>query len=259
MTDQERDLPSKDDARVRQLLAEARVDSPTPPEVVRRLDGILHGLESVPDEGGAPVVDHLTRRRRRHVSRLLLAAAAVVVAGIGINAIVGEPEPEPDAASTTALEATTDAGPSDSQDVPDRARATDPLGDLDAPLAAAPEASASLDTQRTTKSAPYAIALGGGGLNQAVQRVMQAARGATVSETGYLDLADAELGPGLSLVGDFVCTPAAWGRGRLIPVYYGGTPNVLALRTPIGKTQVVDVLQCGTGDIVRSLSFPTGR
>ncbi|GAB2775381.1 hypothetical protein GCM10027020_30690 [Nocardioides salsibiostraticola] len=257
MTDQERDLPSKDDARVRQLLADARVDSPTPPEVVRRLDGVLHGLEGVPGESAEPVVDHLTRRRRRNVSRLLLAAAAVVVAGIGINAIVDEPEP--DAAPTTALEASADAGATDSQDVPDRTRATDPLGDLEAPLAAAPEASADQDTQRTTKSASYAIALGGGGLNQAVQRVMRAARGAAVSESGYLDLADAELGPGLSLVGDFVCTPAAWGRGRLIPIYYGGTPNVLALRTPIGKTQVVDVLQCGTGDIVRSLSFATGR
>lgn len=259
MTDQERDLPSKDDARVRQLLAEARVDSPTPPEVVRRLDGVLHGLEAAAGEGADPVVDHLTRRRRRNVSRLLLAAAAVVVAGIGINAIVGEPEPEPEAASTTALEASADDGVSDSQAVPDRTRATDPLGDLEAPLAAAPEASADLDTQRTTKSASYAIALGGGGLNQAVQRVMQAARGATVAESGYLDLSGVELGPGLSLVDDFVCTPATWGRGRLVPVYYGGTPNVLALRTPIGKTQVVDVLQCGTGDIVRSLSFSTDR
>ncbi len=253
MADQESDLSPKDDAAVRRLLAQARVDSPTPPEVVHRMDGVLEGLST---QRVDPAHDLLVRRRRKNVSRLLLAAAAVLVVGIGINEVVGDSGPAVEA--TTALES--DAGAvDDSQIVPNRSNATDPLGDLQAPPAApapAPEAASTELAQQTSETAPYAIRMGGGGLNKAVRRIMWVARGAAVDESGYLDLGEAKLGPGLTFSRDFACTPTDWGAGRLVPVLYKGTPKVLALRAPVGKTQVVDLLQCGTGEVIRSLTLP---
>lgn len=256
MPEPEHDLSPQDDAAVRRLLAQARVDSPAPTEVVERMDGVLEGLSA---QRAHPAHDLSIRRRRKNVSRLLLAAAAVLVIGIGVNEVVGDPTPSPE--STTALESGV-GNAEDAQAVPDRSNATDSLGDLNAPQETAPrsplEAGAATTEfdQTTAEMAPYAIRLGGGGLNQAVQRIKQVALGAGVGESGYLDLADAKLGPGLSFSRDFSCTPANWGAGRLIPVLYKGTPKVMALRAPVGKTQVVEVLQCGTGEVIRSLTLP---
>src|SRR4051812_42226256 len=81
---------------VRRLLAEARHQGATPPEVVARLDDTLASLvaerglgpladeERPPERAAAPVVD-LGARRRRRVGVGLLAAAAVVVAGVALG------------------------------------------------------------------------------------------------------------------------------------------------------------------------------
>ena len=55
----------------------------------------------------------------------------------------------------------------------------------------------------------------------------------------------------------FACKSAAWGRGVLVAVRYDGAPAFVAFRMPMGETQVVDVLQCGTGDTLRSTTLPT--
>ena len=80
-------LPPEHEA-VRRLLADARHDGPTPPEVVARLDETLASLvadrRDAPQPHLAPVVD-LGARRRRLAGMGLLAAAAVVVAGVAIG------------------------------------------------------------------------------------------------------------------------------------------------------------------------------
>jgi hypothetical protein len=53
----------------------------------------------------------------------------------------------------------------------------------------------------------------------------------------------------------FDCAPAAWGSGKLAPVLYDGEAAVLAFRPPTGDTRVVDLLECGTGDILRSVTL----
>ena len=48
------------------------------------------------------------------------------------------------------------------------------------------------------------------------------------------------------------CAPADWGAGTAVVVTYDGEPAVLVFRPPTGTTQVVDLLQCGTADVLRS-------
>ena len=61
------------------------------------------------------------------------------------------------------------------------------------------------------------------------------------------DLAAPEMG--------FSCGPADYGVGKLMAVRYNGMPAVLAYRPPKGDTQVVDLLQCGSGDLMRSTTI----
>ncbi len=104
-------LPPEQEA-VRRLLADARHDGPTPPEVVARLDATLASLaaERRPSTTAstsptaAPVVD-LAARRRRMAGIGLLAAAAVVVAGVAIGQGLPSSDSSSDASSASAGEA----------------------------------------------------------------------------------------------------------------------------------------------------------
>lgn len=91
MTDPEL-TPAQNEA-VRRLLADARHDEPMPPEVVDRLDSVLHGLRSgeagtddTSEEATAAPVTPL--RKRSRVPQLLLAAAAVVAVGFGVTQVL---------------------------------------------------------------------------------------------------------------------------------------------------------------------------
>jgi hypothetical protein len=65
------------------------------------------------------------------------------------------------------------------------------------------------------------------------------------------------LGSASSQFSGFVCDPApSWGPGDLVAVRYSGVPAVLAFRPPAGDTQVVDLLECGTAAILRSVTLP---
>ncbi len=41
-----------------------------------------------------------------------------------------------------------------------------------------------------------------------------------------------------------------------MPVLYDGSEAVLAYRPPTDDAQVVDLLQCGTGDVLRTTTLP---
>jgi hypothetical protein len=55
----------------------------------------------------------------------------------------------------------------------------------------------------------------------------------------------------------FACPTASWGKGVVVAVRYDGDPAFVAFRAPMGDVQVVDVLQCGTGELLRSTTLPT--
>jgi hypothetical protein len=52
------------------------------------------------------------------------------------------------------------------------------------------------------------------------------------------------------------CPPADWGAGTFVPVRYAGDPAVLVFRRAVGDTQVVDLFQCGSVDVIRSITLP---
>ena len=55
---------------------------------------------------------------------------------------------------------------------------------------------------------------------------------------------------------DFYCGPAAYGAGKLVAVRYNGLPAVLAYRPAAGDTQAVQLLQCGSAEVIRSTTIP---
>ena len=104
------DVTPQQDA-VRRLLAEARHDGPTPPEVVARLDETLATLRAERSEaaGTTPVID-LAARRRRLIGAGVLAAAAVVVAGVALGQVL--PQGSSDSDSTSSAESFDSGGAS---------------------------------------------------------------------------------------------------------------------------------------------------
>lgn len=231
----ERDLTPEQEARVARLLADARADEPVPPEVAARLDRVLDGLKheqiTAPGREITPVID-LAARRRRRAATLLAAAAAVVVAGVGIGQVVGPDGGDDDNSSVSADEAAEGGG-----DSPDRAL----------PSAGGP---AMTEDELAALGAPTKI--NARSFAAEVRRLQDhpgvrsdAADGTTMNGE---DLAAPSA--------DFVCSTADYGSGKLLAVFYQGRPAVLAYRPATGDTQVVDLVQCGSGDVVRSITIP---
>jgi hypothetical protein len=54
----------------------------------------------------------------------------------------------------------------------------------------------------------------------------------------------------------YSCSGADFGSGKLIAVHYNGSPAVLAYRPPSGETRTVDLLQCGSAEVLRSTTVP---
>ena len=63
-------------------------------------------------------------------------------------------------------------------------------------------------------------------------------------------------GPELSRSEAFMCPSAAWGPGKLVGVLYDSVPSVLIYRPRAGDTQTVELLHCGSGDVLRSTVLP---
>jgi hypothetical protein len=230
---------SPEEEEVHRLLAQSRHTGPTPPEVVARLDRVLDDLAHEPDRA-APVVD-LARRRRR-VASLLVAAAAVVVVGIGVAQLV-----PPDSGGDTSV-----AGASREQESAD-SNAAQPKTDAGVGAdAAEPDGKPATMTPRNSQKDSALFELRQDHLTDDLGKLRQ------LDTDAQEPLAQAyRAGPrSADRAAGVACGAASWGRGRFVPVSYGGAPAVLVLRRPLGDTQVADVFLCGSEEPVRSVTLP---
>ena len=233
----ERDLTPDQEARVARLLADARHDEPVPADVAARLDRVLEGMSGEriagPDRPPAPVVDIAARRRRRTFT-LLAAAAAVVVAGVGIGQVV-EPTDGDD-----------DNGGGDSSIAVDA-----PGSNADRPDEAAPERAETMDPQELEALGEPAHITARSFATE-VRRLQDRPGVRSYASDGVMMDGSQLTAPSA----EFSCGAAEYGAGKLIAVRYNGRPAVLVYRPPAGETQIVDLLQCGSGDTIRSTTLP---
>lgn len=230
MTDSDEQL-TPEEKEVRRLLAETRHTGPTPPDVVARLDRVLDDLSQEPDHA-APVVD-LARRRRRAAS-LLVAAAVVGIVGIGVNQVVNSQGDVETQTSGAAESADQGAEPRQSKSGSDAAESGE-----EQPVAPAPQdAQSKADLIELRR-------------NRLAAALVDARRGLSSFESKVDDgPASADRAAGAA------CGADAWGRGRFVPVSYGGTPAVVVFRRPVGDSQVAEVFLCGSAEPVRSVTLP---
>ena len=236
MSDSDQPLTPEEE-EVRRLLAEARHTGPTPPEVVARLDRVLDDLAHEPDRA-APVVD-LARRRRR-VASLLVAAAAVVVVGIGVAQIVS---PDSGSDSLTAGSAASEAQ-DEGQD------SVQPKSPFSANGANPGEAGPIPQSAPAQDKAEHLQKL----RRQHLANDITVTRGELVGRNSA-DAYSSGKGSANRAAGA-ACGAGQWGRGRFVPVSFGGTPAVVVFRRPVGDTQVADVFLCGSSEPVRSVTLP---
>ncbi|GAA1951758.1 hypothetical protein GCM10009798_08760 [Nocardioides panacihumi] len=209
-----------DEELVRRLLADARHDEPVPADVVARLDGVLADLAA---EGRPAEVTPLRRRhdpRRRRWAAGLVAAAVVVVGGVALRSVW----PEGSGTSGSASSSADSAGSSSA-------------GGRNQGPEAAPEGFAIVT--------PHVAELHRATLADDVRR---AVAGLPVS----LGSAPSSASPPAS----FTCADGGWGAGSGVPARLDGTDAMLVLRPPAGGEQVADVLQCGTGRVLASVTVP---
>ena len=233
MTDSDNPLTPAEE-EVRRLLAESRHTGPTPPDVVARLDRVLDDLAQDPDRM-APVVD-LARRRRRAAS-LLVGAAAVVVIGIGVGQVVTQ-EPASETTSAESGAAASKPGAAQDHSKSDGQDATSQ--DEPVPTTSNPEEKAGLFPLRRDNLSDDVTSL---------------SRLAVVNQQPLVNGYRTQAGSADKAAGA-ACGADEWGRGRFVPVSYGGTPAVVVFRRPVGDTQVADLFLCGSEAPVRSVTLP---
>lgn len=241
-------LSPEDETRVRGLLADARADGSMPPEVAARLDQALVDLageriaiDPVPADNVVPVA----RTRRHRVVAVLGAAAAVVVLGLAVGSFVRPAADDADTAAESNADTAVDRGAA--QGGSDRTEVDAPDADrFDADL---------------TDPDPYAVdqhfrsrrthVVRPGHLTADLARIQHR----VLPDPSAGDYSRAEL----HAPARFACKNAEWGAGILVAVEFDGDPAYVAFRAPVGDAQVVDVLQCGTGDVLRTTTLPTNR
>ncbi|WP_028659970.1 hypothetical protein [Nocardioides insulae] len=272
--------------QIRRLLADARHDDPMPEDVVARIEDTLArlqaereaagdagtptdpdtaahtdpatapaarrdtdpvtGRDADPDTGwssgqddrngsevdpdGRNGIDELALRRRRRTRTWLAAAAAVVAVGVGGTAVIDQ------------------LGPVDSGS--DGAGSVESVPDEQGPAA----------ENRAERGKDPADSGGTSDLDAAY-----ASYGAptVAADTLAADAARvAELrtkpgtGGGAEFGATFPCAPADWGTGTLQPVSYQGAPAVLVLRPPQDGTRSIQLLACGTAEVLQETTFP---
>lgn len=281
MTD--RDPTPREEAALRRLLRDARHDGPVPPAVAARTeetlaslagDGRADGAGRVADpveatgpaaRGGA---DH--HRRRRAATALLVAAVSVVVVGIGLGQVLRPAgEQESSAAAGSAGSVARDTPPdragagagADTEGAPDEesaggsAAAPDTLSDQARQLEGAARAFgpgvaverlALVDDPPAVREARFARDV------KTVRALQQAERRvrASADSSDRTELATRDPAPG------FTCPRTDVGAGRAVAVRYEDAPAVLVLRPATRATQVADLVECGSGDVIRSVTLP---
>ena len=252
MPDQERELTPEQEADVRRLLAEARATEPVPPEVAARLDRVLVELAEERDGVEPTPIRHVVAPawRRRRATVLLAAAAAVVAIGVGLGQLDGFQGSDDDGGGATDSAVSAQREESADRDGGDEAGGQ-------APNEAVPDDSASDLSSPPSKPTP-------------IGRVRDDSFTADANQLRRAFPDDAADGRFVRLVGDqlppgyvysaraFDCAPARWGAGVLVPVFYKGTPAVLAYRPVTGDSQIVVLLQCGTGESLHSTTLQAG-
>jgi hypothetical protein len=235
------DLTPEQEA-VRRLLADARHEEPTPPQVVARLDDALAALVSERGDGPldaeeaeervtrAPVVD-LGARRRRLIGTGLLAAAAVVVAGVALGQALPHMQGD-DADSGSGGDMAT----SQERDFSDNA-------DGGSDSSGAAEAPESMKSQAPVPDAAYpTLSSTAAGLND-----------------DLLDLRKTET-PRASRLGSAQalssCDFRGIGQGRRLVAQVDGEVGVVVFRHPDGATQQADLYVCGSTVPVRTVTLP---
>jgi len=235
----------EDEARIRALLSGARETGPIPAGVGARMDRALVGLAAervTVDPVPADNVIHLARTRRHRVVAVLGAAAAVAVLGLGIGTFFDRSGDDVQDASSADSgfargddeAANPEANAADA--APTESGSDDSLNDLD-------------EFERKEIAGDRAFPVHSSHLSRDLARI----QGIVLPRPDAADysrtLIHAPKG--------FSCRTAQWGRGILVGVRYDGTPAFVAFREPMGDSQVVEVLQCGTGDLLRSTTLPT--
>ncbi|WP_374454063.1 hypothetical protein [Nocardioides sp.] len=234
------DLTPEQDA-VRRLLADARHDGATPPEVVARLDETLASLtaeRSAPAAAGAPVVD-LAARRRRIVGTGVLAAAAVVVAGVALGQVLPVGQSSDDAGTSAESSA---GGGTEREFGGQQDDAGGDTGDSSAGQELAPQSKTAtpdpMASQPTLSSADPQ-------LDQEVAklRATDAGSSARSSRLEMLELMRS-------------CDLPDLARGRRVAAEVDGQPGLVLFQRPAGAAQDVALYVCGTPDPVRTLTLP---
>jgi hypothetical protein len=231
------DLTPDQDA-VRRLLADARHDGATPPEVVARLDETLASLvaeRSAPAAADAPVVD-LAARRRRFVGTGVLAAAAVVVAGVALGQVLPVGQGGDDAGTS----AESSAGGGTEREF--GGQQDDAGGDSSAGQELAPQSKTAspdpLASRPTLSSADPQL-----DQEVAALRATDAASSAPSSRLEMLALMRS-------------CDLPDLAPGRRVAAEVDGQPGLVLFQRPDGAAQDVAIYVCGTPDPVRTLTLP---
>ncbi|MDZ5619361.1 hypothetical protein [Nocardioides bizhenqiangii] len=232
----------EDEARIRALLSGARTTDPMPADVAARLDDVLIGLaaeratlDPVPADNVVPIA----RTRRHRVVAVLGAAAAVAVFGLAVGAVVnGDSGEDAGSSAETAVERGGDDGAA-----------------LEEP---APSEAAVEDDSETEDQLPGNLAYRKGDRPYAVRSGQLSRDLAAIQERVLVVPADADYERSLVYAPqDFPCRLPQLARGVLVGVRYDDGPAFVRFLEPMGDSQVVEVLQCGTGDLLRSTTLPT--
>ncbi len=249
MTDEERELPPEQEAAVRRLLSDARATEPVPADVAARLDRVLVGLgeERLPASSTGHVVAPAWRRRRAAV--VLVAAAAVVAVGVGLGQLDGiQPSSDDADAGGGAGDAAVNAERAPSAQNEDGAEGDD-------------EGVPSEKPSTSYAQAPTAGPVGRVRADRFTADVNQLRRAIpdNAADGEFVQLPGKQLPPGYVVTDRaFDCAAAPWGFGVLVPVFFDGTPGVLAYRPVTGESQIVELLRCGTGESLRSTTLQAG-
>lgn len=269
-------LSPEQEARLRRLLARSRHDERVPDDVAEHLDGVLARLEAGdPDLTGPRArkaeVYALAARRRRTAATMLAAAAAVAVVGVGLGQVVGGSGSGADSLMAEADTAATGddleradrtEGRASAEDL-DSAGGDEPTDLLADQLAAGAELSAT-DDGASFAALEDLVVVGGKLAEVREERFTRVAARIQrlVIDSDLPRVRKRSLSMPMPRAMRRVqrawqgCAPADWGPGTPVAVLYERSPAVLVYRPATGEAQVADLVQCGTGEILRSVTLP---